>query len=65
MTKHPEWYYYQDDHTRTIFYTDTEQEDRHDLIFVGSSVNPNHKMAVAVMVQNDLIPMGFKIRPLL
>jgi hypothetical protein len=58
-------YYYMDDHTRTIFYTETDLgEDRPDLIFVGMSQNPNPKMAVAVFTNQELLPKGFKIRPL-
>ena len=57
-------YYYMDDHTRTIFHTEIEQEDRHDLVFIGMSKNPNPKMAVAVFVQGDILPRGYKIRPL-
>lgn len=55
-------YYYMDDHTRTIYHSAEEQEDRPDLIFVGMSQNPNPKMAVAVFVQNELIPRGYKIK---
>lgn len=58
-------YYYMDDHTRTIFYSDTDVgEDRPDLVFVGMSQNPNPRMAVAVFVQNELVPQGFKVKAL-
>lgn len=58
-------YYYMDDHTRTIFYSDTDiSEERPDLVFVGMSQNPNPKMAVAVFTQKDLLPVGYKIKPL-
>ena len=58
-------YYYLDDHTRTIFYSETDVgEDRPDLIFAGMSQNPNPKMAVAVMVQGDLNKQGYKIKAL-
>lgn len=57
-------YYYMDDHTRTIFHTKTDLEDRYDLIYVGMSKNPNPKMAVAVFTQQDILPRGYKIRPL-
>ncbi len=60
-----EWrYYYLDDHSKTVFYTLDEQENRHDLIFVGMSQNPNPKMAVAVFTHKDRLPGGYKIRPL-
>lgn len=58
-------YYYMDDHTRTIFYSETDvSEERPDLVFIGMSQNPNHRMAVAVFMQNEPIPRGYKIRPL-
>ena len=57
-------YYYMDDHTRTVFHTEIELEDRPDLVFVGMSQNPNPKMAVAVFVQKDLIQTGYKIKSL-
>ena len=58
-------YYYMDDFTRTIFYSDTDvSEERPDLVFVGMSQNPNPKMAVAVFTQKDSLPVGYKIKPL-
>lgn len=57
-------YYYLQDETKTIFHSETELgEENLDLIFVGMSQNPNPKMAVAVFVQGDLIPRGYKIKP--
>jgi len=64
MTKQDYRYYYMDDLTRVIFYSDIELLDRPDLIFVGMSQNPNPKMAVAIFVQDEKVPMGYKIRPL-
>jgi len=64
MTKHPEIYYYYDDDTRTVFWTETETEDRPDLIFLGSSENPNKKMAVAAFTYKDEKPWGHRIREL-
>lgn len=58
-------YYYMNDETRTIYYSETELGAEHqDLVFIGMSQNPNPKMAVSVFVQNDLIPMGYKILPI-
>jgi len=57
-------YYYIDEYTRTIFHSKTEQKDRYDLIYLGMSKNPNPKMAVAVFVQKELLPKGYKIRSL-
>lgn len=65
MSELPYRYYYLDDHTRTIFYTEQELgEDRPDLILFGQSQNPNPRMAVAVMIQGDLNRQGYKIKPL-
>lgn len=59
------FYYYMDDHTRTIYYTETElNENRPDLIFLGMSKNPDPRMAVAVFMQKHLLLGGYKIRPL-
>lgn len=66
MTKQDYRYYYMDDHTRTIFYSDTDvSEDRLDLVFIGMSQNPNPKMAAAVFTQKDLNTQGYKIKPLI
>ncbi len=66
MTKHPEIYYVIDEPSRTIFWTEDESalEDRPDLVFIGSSTNPNKRMAVAVFVQNDDQDFGYKIKQL-
>lgn len=64
MTKHSETYYYFDDHTRTVYYSDELVEDRPDLMFLGSSMNPNMKMTVSVMIQDMSLPFGYKIKPL-
>lgn len=63
-TKQVEIYYYYDDHTRTVFWSETETEDRPDLIFLGSSVNPNKRMAVAAFTHKMDKPWGWKIREL-
>ena len=58
-------YYYMNDETRTIYYSETDLEDsRPDLVFIGMSQNPNHKMAVAVFTNHDTIKKGYKILPL-
>ena len=58
-------YYYMNDHTKIIYYSETELEAEHqDLIFIGMSQNPNPKMAVAVFVQGDLVPKGYRILPI-
>lgn len=66
MTKQVEFYYLFDEHTRTVFWTEDEdaQEDRPDLYFLGSSMNPNKRMTVATMVQDMDRANGYKIKPL-
>lgn len=61
---HPEIYYYYDDDTRTVFWSETEVSDRPDLVFINSSTNPNKKMAVATFTQMSMKPMGWKIKQL-
>jgi hypothetical protein len=64
MTKQEQTYFYFDEPTRTVFYSNELVEDRPDLMFLGSSMNPNHKMTVSVMVQNMDIDYNYKIIPL-
>lgn len=64
MTKQIQTYYYLDDHTRTILYSETETDDRPDLIFLGSSMNQNHRMTATVLVKEFTQPIGFKMKPL-
>lgn len=60
----PMIYYYMDDHTRTIFWSEELQEDRPDLIYLDASPNQNKKMAAAAITRRDPRPSGYKIRPL-
>lgn len=64
MTKQVETYYYFDEKTRTVYHSEELVEDRPDLIFLGSSLNPNKKMTVATMVQDMDQAFGYKIKPL-
>lgn len=64
MTKQVQRYYYFDEDTRTVFHSETEQEDRHDLMFLGSSLNPNIRMTVAVMIKSLDQEFGYKIKEL-
>jgi len=65
MNQRPFRYYYMDDLTRSILYSEEDiSEDRPDLIFIGMSQNPNPKMAVAIFTQPDSVHQGYKIRPL-
>ena len=62
--EYPEIYYFYDEDTRTVFWTTDYQEDRHDLIFLGSSVNPNKRMAVEVFIHKMKINWGHNIMEL-
>lgn len=64
MTKHPEIYYYSHDESRTIFWSAEEQFDNHELIFIGSSPNPNKKMAVATFTQSMVGDSNWTIKEL-
>lgn len=57
-------FYYYDDDSRTVYHHDELVEDRPDLIFLGSSMNPNKQMTVAVMFQGRELGAVGKIRPL-
>ena len=59
-----EFYYYFDEPTRTVFWSEELVEDRPDLMFMGSSMNPNKRMTVAVMVQDMDITFNYKIKEL-
>lgn len=59
-----ETYYYFDEKTRTVFHSSELVEDRPDLMFMGSSLNPNHRMTVAVMAQDLDQVYGYTIKPL-
>lgn len=61
MTEH---FYYFDENTRTVYHSTELVEDRPDLMFMGSSLNPNHRMTVAVMVKDLDQVHGYKIKPL-
>lgn len=64
MTKQVEMYYYFNEDTRTVYYSKKLVEDRPDLMFLGSSLNPNKRMTVATMVQDLDQVYGYKIKPL-
>ncbi|AGH07424.1 hypothetical protein SUFG_00057 [Sulfitobacter phage phiCB2047-B] len=57
-------YYFYEEFTRTIFWSETLVDDRPDLIYLGSSANPNKKHAAATFVQKSGKPDGWKIEPL-
>ena len=64
MTKQEQTYYYYQEETRTVFYSPELVEDRPDLMMMGSSMNPNHRMTVAVMAKDMDQVFGYKIKPL-
>lgn len=66
MTKQVECYYLLDAETRTVFWTDDEDkmENYPSLDFIGSSLNPNKRMAVASLLQHKPTERGWKIREL-
>lgn len=65
MFKQVERYYYYDELSRTIYHSEKLVEDRPDLIFLGSSLNPNERMAVATFAKNLDREFGYNIKPLL
>jgi len=64
MTKQEQTYYYYQEETRTVFHSPELVEDRPDLMMMGSSMNPNHRMTVAVMAKDMDQMFGYKIKPL-
>lgn len=65
MTKQIQRYFYLEDTSSTIFWSLTEQENRSDLIFLGSSMNPNIRMTAAVMAKGQLKrEHGWKVKEL-
>lgn len=66
MTKHPEIYYLLDEKSSTVFWTEDEDklEMVPDLIFIGSSINPNKRMSVSAFMQGTNRTYGYKIKPL-
>lgn len=59
----PTKYYFCDDATLTVFYAD-EIEDGNGFVYLGTSDNPNPKMAVAAFTRNGRITSGYRIRSL-
>ena len=57
-------YYYMNEDTRVVFWYSAIVEDRPDLIFLGSSRNPNKKMAVAAFVKGSDREFGYTLQEL-
>lgn len=66
MTKHPEIYYLFDEQSSTVFWTldEDKKDEALNLIFLGSSLNPNKKMAVAAFIKGSGRQYGYKIKEL-
>lgn len=63
MTKLLEIYYLLDEKASTVFWTHDKEKMNHapDLIFIGSSMNPNKKMAVSAFMRGTNRTYGYKI----
>ena len=64
MTTQVLTYYYFDEPTRTVFHSPLLVEDRPDLMMMGTSMNPNHRMTVAVLAKDMDQVSGYKVKPL-
>lgn len=56
-------YYFYDDASLIVYYSDELPEDS-TLIYLGTSDNPNPKMAVGAFTQDGKITKGYTIMPL-
>lgn len=56
-------YYFYNDATQIIYYSEEFTSDP-DLIYVGTSDNPNPKMAAGAFMQNGKAPSGYSIQEL-
>ncbi len=57
----PYKYYFYDDARLIIYYSDVFPDDLN-LVYLGTSDNPNHKMAAAFFTQSGKINSGFTIQ---
>ena len=56
-------YYFYDDRTKVIYYS-KEMTQNTGLVYIGTSNNPNPKMAAAVFLQQGKVVTGFRIKEL-
>jgi hypothetical protein len=56
-------YYFYNDQTKIIYHSKEFSLDP-DLIYLGSSDNPNFAMAAQVLTKNNTIPTGYRLRRL-
>ena len=59
-----EYFYYFNEKTRTFYHSTELVEDKPDLMLMGSSLNPNHRMTVALMAKDMDQVHGYTIKPL-
>jgi hypothetical protein len=57
------YYYFVDDRNRIVYYGE-EFSSNPDHIYVGTSDNPNPRMAVAAFMQNGAVTSGYRLRKL-
>ena len=55
-------YYFLDDKTKIVYYSNIFLIDRPELIYVGTSDNPKPKMAMAAFLADGKVNSGFKLR---
>jgi len=60
----PNKYYFYNDATKIVWYSDFMPEDRNDLIYIGTSDNPNHTMAASVFMKDMIDPVGYTLQEL-
>ena len=63
MNTSPTKYYFVDDSTLSVIVTD-DFDDGSGFVYLGTSNNPNPKMAVAAFTQQGKIQSGYSIRVL-
>jgi hypothetical protein len=59
----PTKYYFVDDASLIVYVTDNI-EDGQGFVYLGTSDNPNYKMAVAAFTQQGKVSTGYRIREL-
>lgn len=56
-----EIFYYYDEPNKIIYWSTELKEDRPEYVFLGSSLNPNKKMAAAAFTHKFKQPKGHRI----
>lgn len=60
-----ERYYFFDEQSSTIWHTTDEERQPQEMMFLGSSLNPNVRMTASVMVKNQLdVTFNYKVKEL-